>query len=132
MLGDGKPAPIFEPINAYTGARLRSARMVAGMSQTELGAKLGVTYQQVQKIERGRNRMSAAQLYAAAKALKVDVNYFFEGYRPRDEEQPELPERAEQREMLALCRGWAKLTREARRDVMRLIHNLAKSEKEPT
>ncbi len=65
------------PIDILVGQRIRAARVEAGLSQTDVGVALGVTFQQVQKIERGHNRISAGHLYSAAKKLGKDVGWFF-------------------------------------------------------
>jgi transcriptional regulator with XRE-family HTH domain len=59
------------------GQRIRARRMAKGMSQTELGAMLGVTFQQVQKYEKGVNRVGAGRLVRVAEALEVPVSFFF-------------------------------------------------------
>jgi transcriptional regulator with XRE-family HTH domain len=59
------------------GQRIRARRMAKGMSQTELGNLLGVTFQQVQKYERGINRVGAGRLVRVAEALEVPVSFFF-------------------------------------------------------
>nr|WP_239988570.1 helix-turn-helix transcriptional regulator [Paramagnetospirillum kuznetsovii] len=65
------------PIDVYVGARLRSRRSVLGLSQEALGAAMGLTFQQVQKYERGANRIGASRLFDLARALGVDVDYFY-------------------------------------------------------
>ena len=65
------------PIDIHVGMRLRLAR--AELSQTALADKVGVTYQQIQKYEKGTNRISASRLLQLARVLGVDVSYFFEG-----------------------------------------------------
>ncbi len=66
-------------VDHYVGARLETRRKDIGMSQEELAAGLGVTFQQVGKYEKGVNRMSAGRLLKAARTLKVTVGFFFEG-----------------------------------------------------
>jgi transcriptional regulator with XRE-family HTH domain len=66
-------------IDAYIGARVRLRRLMLEMSQEMLGHKLGLTFQQVQKYERGINRISASRLFELATALKVPVSYFYDG-----------------------------------------------------
>ena len=61
------------------GERVRSARKSKGLSQTDLAEALGLTFQQVQKYERGTNRISASMLYRAARFMSVKPGYFFEG-----------------------------------------------------
>ena len=68
------------------GRRVRTQRLTKGMSQTELGNKIGVTFQQVQKYEGGANRVSASRLSAMADILSVPISYFFGDLRPDDAE----------------------------------------------
>lgn len=67
------------PVDQHVGQRMRRARKDLGLSQTQLGDVLGITFQQVQKYERGANRVSASKLFEAARALGVTVSFFFEG-----------------------------------------------------
>lgn len=66
------------PIDTHVGSRLRMRREERGMSQTALGDALDISFQQVQKYERGSNRISASKLCLFAHTLAVDVGYFFE------------------------------------------------------
>jgi transcriptional regulator with XRE-family HTH domain len=66
------------PIDAQVGSRVRLRRMLLRMSQEKLGEVLGLTYQQVQKYERGINRIGAGRLYQVAGVLGVPVGYFYE------------------------------------------------------
>jgi len=72
-------ADMAHPVDLYVGARLRIRRKVLGLSQTQLAEALGITFQQIQKYERGANRISASKLYEAARLLQSPVSYFFEG-----------------------------------------------------
>ena len=67
------------PIDAYVGSRLRMRRMMLRMSQEKLGEAFGLAFQQVQKYEKGVNRMGASRLQQAAQILGVSVPFFFEG-----------------------------------------------------
>lgn len=67
------------PIDRHVGGRVRMQRMLAGVSQEKLGEALGLTFQQVQKYEKGTNRISASRLQQIAKMLGVPVAFFFEG-----------------------------------------------------
>lgn len=67
------------PIDGQVGNRLRLRRMVMGLSQEKLGEMLGLTFQQVQKYEKGVNRIAAGRLYQLAHILGVPVDYFYEG-----------------------------------------------------
>ena len=70
---------IKQPHNTdiYVGQRIRMRRKELGISQTELGKATGVTFQQIQKVEKGSNRIAASRLLMSAQALNVDVNWFF-------------------------------------------------------
>lgn len=65
-------------VDAFVGQRLREARLLAGLSQSELGGRIGVTFQAVQKYESGENRLSASRLLAAARLLGKPVSFFFD------------------------------------------------------
>jgi len=68
-----------DPVDVHVGQRVRVRRKMLGYSQTQLGNELGVTFQQVQKYERGTNRIGSSRLFRMAAALDVPVSYFFEG-----------------------------------------------------
>lgn len=71
----GKP----NPIDVYVGSRIRERRIALGMSQARLGEALGLTFQQVQKYERGTNRVGSSRMFVLARALDVPIAYFFAG-----------------------------------------------------
>ena len=72
-----KKAP--NPIDKHVGSRVRMRRMMLGMSQEKLGDALNLTFQQVQKYEKGTNRIGASRLQHIAQILQVPVSFFFEG-----------------------------------------------------
>ena len=67
-------------IDYYIGKRLRRRRRVLGLTQQQLGDRLGIRFQQVQKYECGANRISAARLWYLANALETDIKYFYDGF----------------------------------------------------
>ena len=69
---------VADLIDVYVGGRLRLRRTLLGLSQEMLADAVGLTFQQIQKYERGANRMGASRLYDLAQALGVPVSYFFE------------------------------------------------------
>lgn len=73
------------PIDQYVGSRVRMRRMLAGLSQEKLGEALGVTFQQIQKYEKGANRIGASRLHQIAQALEVPVSFFYDGATPAAE-----------------------------------------------
>jgi transcriptional regulator with XRE-family HTH domain len=66
------------PVDIHVGSRVRLRRMVIGMSQEKLGEKMGLTFQQIQKYEKGTNRIGASRLFQLAQILDVPVQFFFE------------------------------------------------------
>ncbi len=73
------------PVDVFVGRKLRMRRTILGMSQSELGDAIGISFQQVQKYERGTNRISASKLWDFSKALDVAPAYFFDGFTSEDE-----------------------------------------------
>jgi len=74
------------PIDIHVGSRIRMQRNFVGLSQEKLGERLGITFQQIQKYEKGANRVGASRLQALADILGVQVNFFFEGLRHETEQ----------------------------------------------
>ena len=74
----GKP----RPVDVHVGSRVRLRRTMLGMSQEKLGAAIGLTFQQVQKYERGTNRIGASRLFELSKVLDVPVSFFFDDMPP--------------------------------------------------
>jgi transcriptional regulator with XRE-family HTH domain len=74
---DSRKSP--NPTDKHVGARVRMRRMMLGMSQEKLGDALGLTFQQVQKYEKGSNRIGASRLQHIAQILQVPVSFFFDG-----------------------------------------------------
>lgn len=71
---DGKP----NPVDIHVGSRVRLRRTLLGMSQEKLGEAIGLTFQQVQKYERGANRIGASRLYELSRVLDVPISFFFD------------------------------------------------------
>ncbi|MEM7191127.1 MAG: helix-turn-helix transcriptional regulator [Pseudomonadota bacterium] len=67
------------PVDVHVGQRVRQRRWMVGMTQQQLGNKVGIKFQQIQKYETGTNRISASRLWDIAAALDVPVSFFFEG-----------------------------------------------------
>ncbi len=68
-----------DAVDRHIGARVRARRLEIGMSQEKFADLLGVTFQQIQKYEKGVNRIAASRLYYMTEALDVSISYFFEG-----------------------------------------------------
>ena len=129
------------PIDRHVGARVRMRRMLAGISQEKLGESLGVTFQQVQKHERGTNRTSASRLQHIAHMLDVNVSFFFEGAPAGDMPLGGFSDEASSAyvtEFLATSEG-IQLTRafvrinnvRVRRRIVDLYHTLAEDDAPP-
>jgi len=103
-----KKAP--NPIDKHVGSRVRMRRMMLGMSQEKLGDALGLTFQQVQKYEKGTNRIGASRLQQISHILQVPVSFFFEGapnITGRPEGMGEAPSPAYVSDFLATSDGLA-------------------------
>ena len=104
-----KKAP--NPIDRHVGSRVRMRRMMLSMSQEKLGDALGLTFQQVQKYEKGANRIGASRLQHIAAILQVPVSFFFEGSPESAHEGPrglgEAPSPAYVSDFLATSDGLA-------------------------
>jgi transcriptional regulator with XRE-family HTH domain len=78
----GVPKKQANPVDTQVGNRVRIRRMLIGMSQEKLGDMLGLTFQQVQKYEKGVNRIGAGRLYEISRILGVPIDFFYEGVAP--------------------------------------------------
>lgn len=67
------------PVDRFVGRRVAEKRISLGYNQSDLGRALGLTFQQIQKYEKGANRISSSKLWEMAKFLSVDISYFFDG-----------------------------------------------------
>jgi len=83
---DQRGARRANPIDVHVGSRVRLRRMLLGMSQEKLGEHLGLTFQQIQKYEKGINRIGASRLFDLSQVLGVPVQYFYEELPVRDGE----------------------------------------------
>jgi transcriptional regulator with XRE-family HTH domain len=133
------------PNEVHVGQRLRVRRSLLGYSQEKLAGLIGLTFQQVQKYERGTNRVSAGRLYEISNILEVPVNYFFEqmddsanapattAYGMSDNEQagfegesPAFADIMTKKETLDLVRVYYSIEDpEARKDIMKFIKSMA-------
>lgn len=122
----GKP----NPIDVHVGSRVRLRRTLLGMSQEKLGDAIGLTFQQVQKYERGANRVGASRLYDLSRVLDVPVSYFFEELgepAPAVGEQADEPYQSNpmmKRETLELVRAYLRI---ADPQIKRRLFELAKA-----
>ena len=94
----------LNPINAYIGQRIRQQRLILGISQEKLGEAIGVSFQQVQKYEKGTNRCAGENLVGIAMALGVSPGWFYEG-APGVAETPPNPGTQEVTAFMASSEG---------------------------
>lgn len=123
------------PVDSHVGTRIRMRRKMQGISQEKLADALGLTFQQVQKYERGSNRVSASKLYQVARFLGSPVSYFFEGLADPTSAQPGVAEDGPEQfvheflmtsEGLELAANFPKIRqRRVRRKVLDLVRTLA-------
>ena len=133
-----------DPVDVHVGARLRLRRNLVGMSQEQLGKASGLTFQQIQKYERGTNRMGASRLHQLGRLLNVPVSYFFDDMPPSGKDQQGLSDATrgalegapngdnqilQRRETLELIRAYYRITdSKQRRKVYDLIKSMASEE----
>lgn len=124
------------PIDAHVGSRLRMRRTLLGMSQEKLGKALGLTFQQVQKYERGANRIGSSRLFKLSNILDVPVGYFFDDMdesssrrkQEARETDPAVYDREEltKRETLELVRAYYRISSPSiRKRTFELVKSIA-------
>jgi transcriptional regulator with XRE-family HTH domain len=132
------PKSAFSPTDKHVGNRVRMRRLMLAMSQTKLGDALGITFQQVQKYEKGSNRISASRLQHISQILQVQVPFFFEGapvpagVAPMAVEKADAPSPAYVSDFLATAQGldlvkaFARIeNRKLRRAIVQLVEEIA-------
>ncbi len=131
------------PIDVHVGGRIRLRRMMSGLSQERLGEQMGLTFQQIQKYEKGANRVGASRLFQLAQVLKVPVSYFFDDLESdHDNLQPAgfaepnsqdfVLEFLNSREGLELNRAFVKIQNpQVRRRILDLIKSLSEDSPSP-
>ncbi len=140
--GSAKRPP--DQIDVHVGSRVRLLRMTIGLSQERLGEKLGLTFQQIQKYEKGANRISASRLFRIAEVLDVPVASFFDGLPGRrgegqaagfeeDSPAPYMLDFVGTPEGLQLNRAFTRIADPAvRRRIVELVKSLAEPDENPT
>jgi transcriptional regulator with XRE-family HTH domain len=122
-------------LDLHIGSRVKTRRSFLGISQEKLGNYLGITFQQIQKYEKGANRISASALHRIADILSVDLSYFFEGYNgaPSVSEENAIVyelDQTKKKETAELLRSYYKIENPAiRKKVCELVKSIAISQK---
>ena len=122
------------PIDLHVGRRLRELRLLRGMSQSDLGKCVGVTFQQIQKYERGTNRVSASTLYEFATQLAVSVAFFYDGLsliKEGEDHSSDLERRSyvSSKEGLHLIDAFRQLPARLRKPVLDLLDSMGGEDK---
>ena len=114
--------------DTFTGQRIREARVAAGLSQDELGKALGVSFQQIQKYEKGINRLSSGRLMQIAKATKKDPLFFLSGsgVATGREDDPAMSKFLTTRDGQRIANNFFKLAPAMRSTLVDLVSHLAK------
>ena len=130
------PKKQANPIDVQVGNRVRIRRMLIGMSQEKLGDLLGLTFQQVQKYEKGVNRIGAGRLYEVARILNVPVDFFYQGVGEapglnEPQTTPPVMEFVSSGEGLQLALAFMKIRdAKVRKRVLDLVKSLAEEEEQ--
>ncbi|MEK1887051.1 MAG: helix-turn-helix domain-containing protein [Phyllobacterium sp.] len=135
-MSDNKKRP--NPVDVHVGARIRLRRNMIGLSQEKLGDSLGITFQQIQKYEKGMNRVGASRLQAIGNVLNVPVTFFFDDMPGQDDKPKGFDEESEttyvvgllnSSEGIQLARAFAKITdAKVRRKILDLVRTLGLEE----
>ena len=127
------PRAMLDKIDAYVGGRLRDRRRMLDLSQTYLAEKVGLSFQQFQKYEKGANRISASKLHAFAELIDVPVSYFFDGLNETLDLPPPPPmpeDTLNRREVLELLQAyWAIENTSVRRALFLCVKAIARVER---
>jgi transcriptional regulator with XRE-family HTH domain len=132
------PKKQANPIDIQVGNRVRIRRMLIGMSQERLGDLLGLTFQQVQKYEKGVNRIGAGRLFEVSRILNVPIDFFYEGVadapgQGSGEAAPPVMEFVSSGEGLQLALAFMKIKdTKVRKRVLDLVKSLAEEEEQKT
>ncbi len=118
-----KPGNTPHPVDIHVGARIRLRRTLLGMSQEKLGEGVDLTFQQIQKYEKGTNRVSASRLYQFSQALNVPVSFFFDGL-----DSPSIGPITDDRLMLETARALSQLSEPTRRAALSFLKALGRDE----
>ncbi len=115
------------PVDRHVGRRVAERRISLGFNQSDLGRALGLTFQQIQKYEKGTNRISASKLWDTAAFLSVEINYFFEGLGDFavDDNDPAAKVAAPTRQSIEIARLAPRLTRQDQKLALELIRSMA-------
>lgn len=117
VLDEIRQSRLSRRVDDHVGSRIRLRRTLTGMTQEQLAASLGISYQQIQKYETGANRVSAGRLFEIGQRLGVDVAYFFEGLNATGLPQG-MPHGGRNRVAIDLVRNFLEIANEDQRSAL--------------
>ena len=130
-------------VDEYVGLKLKIKRSALGITQNELGDMVGITFQQIQKYEKGANRIGAGRLYELATILNVPISYFFDGYEGKNiqttlndnrltyETEKNYDSNIPDKEMITLIKFFSRIRdKKTRNSIVNLARSLSKDEQE--
>ena len=112
-------------IDIHVGLRVRQRRVLCGLSQTELASRIGVTFQQLQKYEKGTNRISASKLWQISQVLYVPVQWFFMEFSEPNEDEAHQESFRMKRETLELVRNYVAVPPDVQQKFLSLVKSIA-------
>ena len=113
-------------VDVHVGQKVQERRVLLGMNQENLGKAVDVSFQQIQKYERGDNRISASKLFMLSDVLQAPISYFFEGLKGQQPLPGAQNNTLTKRETLELCRYYYSLPNELRKQFFILVKKTAK------
>ena len=111
------------PVDTHVGTKIRQRRWLVGMTQQQLAAEVGIKFQQIQKYERGLNRLSSSKLHAVATALGIDIDDLFEGLPPPTQPTatPAIASLLADEDGMAIAHGLARLQPRDRKNTLEIL-----------
>ena len=123
------------PIDVHIGKKLKMIRIMSGMSQNQIGELVGVTFQQIQKYEKGLNKISAGKLYELSQVFGKPISIFFNDYIPdreyynfecKKEQDQFVSDEVKNKEIVSLIKAFNKISKsDTRKNVIALLRSLA-------
>jgi transcriptional regulator with XRE-family HTH domain len=133
-----KSHPDAHPVDAHVGKKIRHFRWLAGVTQQDLAAAVGIRFQQIQKYETGMNRVSASRLYDISKSLNVDISEFFVGLSETEtQDEPAFDvlsvfTKINQKSAADLLHSFSCLPASTQTSMLRMIQTLANQDAAPS
>jgi transcriptional regulator with XRE-family HTH domain len=126
---------VLSPVDIHIGKKLKTIRTMSGMTQDQLGELIGVTFQQIQKYEKGLNRISAGRIYELAQVFGKPVSAFFNDYIPdkdyhnfehKKDQDHFVSEEVKNREIIGLIKAFNRISKsEVRKNVITLLNSIS-------